>query len=112
MGGKTGETIIDIDEWHKIGNKLCDYFGICRCQRKLKSIINSLVSIYDKCIDAYKIGVDRDFTGAEWLLIAMLDSNTSLITHGTNCEYPIIYKDDEMWKWILEIKDSPYLQDN
>ncbi len=99
------------EEWHKIGNKLTSWFGICSCQRKLKSIINNLYSIYEKCNGAYEGTHDRDFTGAEWLLIALLDK-AGAITHGINCEYPIINKELEFWKWIIEIKDSPYLEDN
>lgn len=101
------------EEWHKIGNKLTAYFGICNCQRKLKSIIDNLYSIYDKCNRAYEdTDCKRDFTGAEWLLIAILDRHSDLITHGTNCEYPIINKDNWFWQWIIEIKDSPSLNDN
>ena len=102
----------NIDEWHKIGNKLCGYFGICSCQRKLKTIVDNLVSIYEKCNGAYEETHERDFTGAEWLVIAVLDAQSTAITHGINCEYPIINKEDEFWKWIMEIKDSPYLEDN
>lgn len=36
---------IDDKEWHKIGDKLTTYLGICGCQRKLKSIIDVLVTI-------------------------------------------------------------------
>lgn len=102
----------NIEEWHKIGNKLCNYFGICNCQRKLKTIVDNLVSIYEKCNGAYEGTHERDFTGAEWLVIAQLDKYSTAITHGTNCEYPIINKEDDFWKWIMEIKDSPYLKDN
>lgn len=97
----------ELKEWHKIGDKLTKYFNICSCQRKLKTIVDNLVSIYEKCLIR-----DYNFTGAEWLLIAMLDSFSSAICHETNCEYPIIMKDDEFWKWIMEVKDSPYLKDN
>lgn len=101
--------IENTDEWHKIGNKLCDFLGICHCQRKLKSIVNVLVSIHNK-------EKTRDFTGEEYLILALLDSK-NLITHGVNCEYPIIlhmHKSDQedFWAWILKIKDSPYLEDN
>ena len=34
------EKEVDLKEWHKISNKLTGYFGICRCQRKFKSIID------------------------------------------------------------------------
>lgn len=100
------------EEWHKIGDKLTGYFGICPCQRKIKSIIDNLYSIYKKNIDAYEIGTPRDFTGAEWLIIALMDKNGTAITHGTNCEYPMIDKENPFWEWILEVKDSPYLKDN
>lgn len=102
----------ELEEWHKIGNTLCDYFQICRCQRKLKTIIDNLISIYEKCNGAYERTHERDFTGAEWLIIAILDARSDAIMHGVNCEYPIINKEDDFWKWILEVKDSPYLEDN
>jgi hypothetical protein len=82
-------------QWHKIGNKLCNYLQICSCQRKLKSIIDNLYSIYIKCNGAYEGTHERDFTGAEWLLIAILDRHSAYISHGINCEYPIINKDNE-----------------
>ena len=104
--------MVDINEWHKISNRLCDMFGICRCQRKIKSIIDNLYSIYEKCIGAYEGTHERNFTGAEWLLIAIIDRNTNAITHGTNCEYPIINKESEFWKWIIKVKDNPNLEDN
>jgi aspartate oxidase len=97
----------DINEWHKIGDKLTDYFGICRCQRKLKTIVDNLLSIREKCLNGY-----RDFTGAEWLILAIMDRNSTAIMHGTNCEYPIIMNDDPFWKWLDEIKDNPNLKDN
>lgn len=100
------------EEWHKVGDKLTSYFGICGCQRKLKSIIDNLVSIRDKCITG-----ERNFTGAEWLVLAMIDAKqkghlSDAIVHGTNCEYPIIMRDHPFWKWLDEVKDSPYLNDN
>jgi len=95
------------EEWHKIGDRLTSYFAICSCQRKLKSIIDNLYSIYIKIENQ-----DYNFTGAEWLLIAFLDATTNSITHGINCEYPIIRNNDPLWKWIIEVKDSPYLEDN
>lgn len=98
----------DIKEWHKIGDKLTDYFGICNCQRKLKSIIDDLYIIYLKL----KTRNFEMFTGNEWLLIALLDKNSTAVTHGINCEYPILNEEDELWKFILEVKDSPYLEDN
>ena len=104
--------MVDNKEWHKIGDKLTNYFQICGCQRKLKSIIDSLLSIRKKCNDAYELGTPRDFTGAEWLLIAMIESRSEAICHGTNCEYPIIMNDDPFWIWLDEIKDSPNLEDN
>lgn len=97
----------DIEEWHKIGDKLTNYFGICNCQRKIKSIIDNLVSIYDKCLKS-----DYNFTGAEWLVIALMDRKSNAISHGINCEYPIIMKEDPFWIWINEVKNSPYLEDN
>lgn len=103
---------VDNTEWHKIGDKLTGYFGICSCQRKLKSIIDNLYSIYEKCNGAQEGTHERDFTGAEWLLIAILDKGSNLITHGINCEYPIINSDDEFWKWIIVVKDNPNLEDN
>lgn len=103
---------ININEWHKIGDTLTSYFGICNCQRKLKSIIDNLYSIYEKCNGAHEGTHERNFTGAEWLVIAMLDKNSNSVTHGTNCEYPIINKEDEFWKWIIETKDNPNLEDN
>ncbi len=103
---------IDTKEWHKIGNKLTMYFGICSCQRKIKSIIDNLYSIYEKCNDATENGTKLNFSGAEWLIIAMMDRSSDAITHGINCEYPTIIKDDDFWQWILEVKDNPNLEDN
>jgi hypothetical protein len=103
--------MVDSKEWCKIGDKLTNYFGICGCQRKLKSIIDNLYSIYDKC-DYDSPNHKFEFTGAEWLLIAILDRSSNAITHGINCEYPILNKEDEFWKWILEVKDNPNLEDN
>mgnify|MGYP001573488685 CR=1 FL=1 len=54
----------------------------------------------------------RPFTGAEWLLIALMDKNSTAITHGINCEYPILYDDDPFWIWMLEAHDNPNLEDN
>ncbi len=95
------------DEWHKIGNKLTAMFNICSCQRKLKTIIDNLYSIYVRLENK-----DFNFTGSEWLIIAMIDKHTDAICHGTNCEYPILNKDNKLWKFIIEVKDSPYLEDN
>lgn len=97
----------ELKEWHKIGDKLTGYFRICSCQRKLKTIVDNLVSIHDKCIVR-----NFDFTGTEWLIIAMMDRNSNAISHGVNCEYPILNQDDPFWTWIMEIKDSPHLTDN
>jgi len=98
--------------WEQIGRELTNFFGICACQRKLKTIVDNLVSIRKKCTDAYVLGTPRDFTGAEWLLIALMDADSYGIAHGTNCEYPIIIEDHPFWKWIDEVKDNPNLEDN
>ena len=42
----------------------------------------------------------------------MMDRSSDAITHGINCEYPTIIKDDDFWQWILEVKDNPNLEDN
>lgn len=102
----------DIKRWHEIGDKLIGYFGICGCQRKLKSIVDNLLSIKQKCLGAYIKDTPRDFTGAEWLLIALLDRSSEAICHGVNCEYPIIMENDEFWIWLDSIKDDPALEDN
>ncbi len=98
---------IDVKEWHKIGDKLTSYFKICSCQRKLKTIIDNLVMIKDKCKRQ-----EYNFTGAEWLLISMMDRDSNAIHHGINCEYPMINDEDPFWMWIEEIKDNPNLEDN
>ena len=99
--------IENIDEWHRIGNKLCKYLQICSCQRKLKSFVDILIKIWNKR-DYLQTG--ETFTAEEYLILANLDA-VNLIVHGTNCEYPIIIE-NEFWIWLNEIKDSPYLEDN
>ena len=98
------------EDWRRIGTKLTSYLGICPCQRKLKSIIDVLVRIYDKG----QIG-EHNWTAEEYLILAMLDAR-DLIAHGTNCEYPIIVhlrqNNDDFWEWINSIKDNPNLIDN
>lgn len=100
--------MVNDKEWHEIGNKLAGFLGICDCQRKLKTIVDSLVVIYSKLERGEKEG----FTGAELLIIAILDRHTDAITHGTNIECPILMKDSKFWKWLLEVKDNPNLEDN
>lgn len=99
--------MVDTNEWHKIGDKLTSYLNICKCQRKLKSIVNILCSIYNKIDGDNK----EDLTEEEHLICALLDKNTHLITHGTNIEYPIIFNRIE-WEWILSIKNDINLEDN
>jgi hypothetical protein len=99
-------TPIELTQWHEIGNKLTKYLEICDCQRKLKSIISNLASIYDKCISK-----DYIFTGAEWLLLAMIE-RYDFVNHGTNAEYPIINQEHEFWKFILDANSLSFLQDN
>lgn len=106
--------MVDNEEWHKIGNKLAGFFGICNCQRKHKTIVDALVSIYENLkLDREK---QRPFTGVELLIIAIIDrwpgGVTAPICHGTNIEYPILVKEHEFWKWLLEVKDNPNLEDN
>lgn len=103
---------IEEESWHEISEKLANYFQICSCQRKIKSIVDNLLAIKKKCIDAYELDTPRDFTGAEWLIIAQLDSFSNSVTHGINCEYPIINKHDEFWVWLDKIKDNKNLIDN
>lgn len=101
---------VNLKEWHEIRDKLTNYLGICKCQRKLKSIINVLVRIYDKGQNGI-----HDWTAEEYLILAMLDAR-GLITHGINCEYPIILhmnrNNDDFWEWIKTVKDNPNLDDN
>lgn len=105
--------MVDDKEWHRIGDELTGMFHICGCQRKLKSIVDNLYSIYEKCNGAYKGTHKRDFTGAEWLLIALIEAHfQGNITHGINCEYPIIIEEGTLWKWVLKEKDNPNLEDN
>lgn len=96
----------DMETWKQINRKLTSYFEICRCQRKLKSIVDSLLLIREKCNNQ-----EFEFTGSEWLLLALLEKH-SLITHGVNCEYPIIEEDQDFWKWLLILKNNPNLIDN
>ena len=103
---------VNNEEWHKIGDSLTQRFNICGCQRKLKTIIDNFYSIYLKLVDFQDNGVELQFTGMEWLIIAMLDKNSNAVCHGVNCEYPIINTEDDFWKWIIETKDNPNLEDN
>lgn len=96
----------DMKQWDEIREKLTSYFGVCPCQRKIKSIIDNLVSIKEKCL-----ANNFDFTGAEWLLLALMDKYSNTIMHGINCEYPIINENDEFWVWIDEVKNNPNLID-
>ena len=50
--------------------------------------------------------------GTEKTFNCFIGENEVAITHGINCEYPIINKDDEFWQWIGEVKDNPNLEDN
>ena len=102
----------EFDSWNDIQKQLVGYFGICGCQRKVKSIIDNLYSIYIKIDNHWENGDDYNFTGAEWLLIALLQNGSPWITHGINCEYPILRKDDPFWEWVLRVKDNPNLIDN
>lgn len=95
----------NIKKWHEIGNKLTHYLGICSCQRKLKSIVDVLVTIYNKSKTN-----ESEWTSEEYLIIALLDSK-NLITHGVNIEYPIIV-DNEFWQWINSVKNDVNLEDN
>lgn len=92
-------------EWHKIGITLTGCLGICQCQRKLKSFVNVLIRIYNK----YKNNT-KNWTEEEYIILSFLDSR-GLITHGTNCEYPIIL-DNDFWKYVNLIKDNEFLEDN
>lgn len=108
--------IEDIKEWHKIGNRLTSYLHICSCQRKLKSIVEIMLRIQSKFESGY---LARDLTPEELLICNLLDANSDVITHGTNCEYPILGhavldKHDNLgfWEWLKTIKDNPNLIDN
>lgn len=100
------------ESWDAISIKLTSYFNICSCQRKLKTIVDNLLSIRKKCLDADNLGTPRDFTGAEWLVLAILEQKHSSVTHGTNCEYPIIMENDPFWEWLDIVKNNPNLIDN
>jgi len=99
--------MIEHEEWQRIADVITSTFKICSCQRKIKTIVDNLYEIYVK-LDERKF----EFTGAEWLIIAMMDKSSNLVVHGINCEYPMLNKDEPFWKWIVEIKNSPYLKDN
>lgn len=102
--------MVNDEEWHKIGDELCAIFNICNCQRKIKSIIDNLYEIYIKIDNQYEVPLN--FTGAEWLLIAILDKGSNAISHGVNIEYPILNKDNFIWEFVLRVKDNENLEDN
>src|SRR6478752_669190 len=95
------------EEWNKIGDKLTSILRICNCQSKLKSIVKILISIRDKCeaMEWYKL------TPEELFICAFLDRE-GILTHGTNCEYPIVAGAEAFWEWIDEIKNNSDLEDN
>lgn len=100
--------MVDNLEWHKIRDKLTTSLKICGCQRKLKFIIEALNNIREKHDNG-----NNSYTGEEYLILALLDANTSnLITHGINCEYPILRDMEGFWQWVKEVKDNPNLEDN
>lgn len=104
--------LTNYDEWKKIQRRLCYYLQICSCQRKVKSLVDVLVRIWDNGHYREEDGCSprRPWTDYEYLILAQLDQ-LQLITHGINCEYPIITT-NEFWEWLLSIKDSPFLEDN
>lgn len=57
----------------------------------------------------------QNWTSEEYLILAMLESK-DLITHGINCEHPIMLhtrkSGDDFWEWICSIKDNSNLIDN
>jgi hypothetical protein len=92
-------TEVDIIEWHKIGEKLTSYFGICSCQQKLKSIVYNLLEIKTKCLNQ-----DYNFTGAEWLILVQMekgycdhcplaDKNVNVDYNEHVCNLEQVYKD-------------------
>lgn len=95
-----------MESWHDILENLTGHFGVCNCQRKIRTIILDLHRIKTKCLNS-----DYTFSGSEWLLLAIMESN-GLVTHGINCEYPIIYETDPFWAWIDEVINNPNLEDN
>lgn len=95
-----------MENWKEISYKLVNYFGICNCQRKIRTIILDLHRIKTKCLNS-----DYSFSGSEWLLLAIMESN-DLVTHGINCEYPIINETDPFWVWVDEVISNPSLEDN
>ncbi len=99
------EQASQIESWKSIRKTLTDYLQICGCQRKLKSIISVLSNIH------YKINNEnKGFTDEEFLICALLH-RANLLTHGINCEYPII-KNEEFWDWVLRTKDNANLENN
>lgn len=95
-------------EWNRLNRKLCSLLQICPCQRKLKSIVMILLSIYNKLI----VMKWDELTPEELLICNLLDVNTEWITHGVNCEYPILKRGGELWDFVLSAQYNPALIDN
>lgn len=95
----------NIEEWHKLGNKLSEQLGICNCQRKIKSITTVLLNIKHKSESN-----THGYTAEEHLICALLH-RIGIMTHGINAEYPYLV-DNEFWQWLENIKDDPNLSDN
>lgn len=99
------------EESDYIAKQLTSYFGICDCQRKIKSIVDALYSIYKKIHEYYENGGEPQLNGAEWLIVALMDAQSDAIDHGINCVHPIINERAKIWQWILKVKDNPELKD-
>jgi aspartate oxidase len=107
MRDNDNQKVSDVNEWHRLGNTLSDYLGICRCQRKLMAIYRILTSIKDKCISNNW----EELTYDELLICALLEQK-NIITHGTNCEYPIVNSAHPIWKFLEDEKDNENLVNN
>lgn len=90
-------------EWHDINHKLTEFLGICDCQRKLKSIVDILITIRDS------LNTGRKLTPEQLFICALLDGKA--FSHGINAEYPII-TEIQFWDWLDNIKNDSNLEDN
>ena len=84
----------EVEEEQDDDHRLAEMLGVCSCIRQMDDIKQALAEIRRKIRGPISPSA---FSPAEYLAVALLDQYTDVITHGTNIEYPILMKEEELW---------------
>lgn len=95
--------------WWRIWYRFNNFLKLDIYPERLEGTIKTFNFLIEKC-SGEKYSSLRDFTEAEWLLLAIVCKKyPDSVKYSCNTRYPKLEINNEFFKWIIDVSQNPNL---